>query len=1015
MKSSLQYFAEKLLESGWLIALIITPIFFNLQTLRIFEEEKALVLRSLAVFLCLVAAILLLEQRMKSLLHQLRSVWRLPLVRWCLLTGALYLLSTAWSIAPSLSFWGTYVRRQGTLTNLSYMAFFFFILLLLRSRQQLNRLLTAVMLASVPAALYAVLQHWNMDPIAWDTRLDPNIMGRVSSVSGHPIFLAAYLVMVVPITMAKLIEHFEYLAMSLKQGGTRQNIVPSLFSLIAYLLLLGLQMMAIVFTESRGPILGLLVGLFFFVFLLALLRGWMFLTLTATGFLVVGAVLLVLVNLPNVPFMDFSDSPYIGRFSNVLENESGSAQVRILIGQGVFNLFGADTLRTLIGYGPETLSLVYLKYASPQLINIARHNLSVDRSHNELLDLIAMQGVAGLLVWLLLLSSFFYHVLHWLGLIQSKRSRNVFFALLATGGVMGWFLPYLFTDVFFLSAVGMAAGMMGAVTLYLVALALSYRGVALREHPHGLLLIALLAAVSAHFVELQFGIPTVTTRLYFWTYLGLAVVLGLPLLGLTSDSVAGKATGLEADSRYPIRESSGSSVVGFPVLGVLAGGVVSVVIFDFINPDFQLSRLLIVVTILCLGTCCFSVLLTLGREVTYDGQNLGLKHLWLLTTQILGVGGLYLLLHSWVQGGALNLATEGVLNEAANRANAVTMFYLWICFLVIVLAILLRPNTAHSTRLTNTRLKVWSYPILLFLSVPIVTQWNLRVSWADVYENQARISESTGQWVKARWLHEKAIELQPAQDQYRLHLGSLFLSRSRYAASLEERWSLFKEGLEVFEHAHRLNPFSSDHLHNMANLARSLSNLAGDPEQRDNYFEQSEWAYGEALKINPNNAALWNDWAQLATDKQEVEAALQRLNRALELDPNYDATYHRLGNHYLNQQAWELARQNFLKAVELNGLNVEAWSALGLAYLGLEDLGSAIEANHKLLDIKPDDFASHKNLALLYRQIADLEHSLEHAQRAIELAPVQEVPALRRFLQEIREAIERGQRGTTLP
>jgi len=1007
MKSSLQHLAEKLLESGWLIALIVVPTFFNLQTLRIFEEEKALLLRSLAVFLCLVAAILLLEQGMKSLLHQLRSIWRLPLVRWCVLSGALYLLSTAWSIAPSLSFWGTYVRRQGTLTNLSYMVFFFLILLLLRSRQQLNRLLTAVMLASVPAALYAVLQHWNMDPISWDLRLDLNITGRVSSVSGHPIFLAAYLVMVVPLTVAKLIEHFEDLVTSLKQGGTRQKIGPSLFSLTAYLLLLGLQMMAIAFTESRGPMLGLLVGLFFFVFLYTLLRGWMFLTLTATGLLVGGALLLVLLNLPNLPLMDFSDSPYIGRFSNVLENESGSAQVRILIGKGVFNLLRADTLRTLIGYGPETLSLVYLKYASPQLINIARHNPSVDRSHNELLDLLAMQGVAGLLVWLLLLGSFFYHVLHWLGLIQSKGSRNVFFALLATGGVMGWFLPYLLTDGFFLSAVGMAAGMMGAVTLYLAAFALTHRGVALKEHPHGLLLIALLAAVSAHFVELQFGIPTVTTRLYFWTYLGLAVVLGLPLLGLTSESLAGKATGHEDDS--PTGEGFGSSVVGFPVLGVLAGGVVSVVIFDFINPDFQLSRLLIVVTILCLGTCFFSVLFTLGREVTHNGQNLGLKHLWLLTTQILGVGGLYLLFHSWVQGGTLQLATEGVLNEAANRANAVTMFYLWVCCLVVVLAVLLLPNTAHSARLTHARLKVWFYPILLFLSIPIVAQWNLRASWADVYENQARIHELSGQWVKARWLHEKAIELQPAQDQYRLHLGSLFLSRSRYAASLEERWSLFKEGLEVFDHAHQLNPFSSDHLNNMANLARSLANLAGDPEAKDSYFEQSEWAYSEAVKINPNNAALWNDWAQLATDRKEVEAALQRLNRALELDPNYDATYHRLGNHHLNQQAWELARQNYLKAVELNGLNVEAWSALGLAYLGAGDPGSAIEANHKVLDIKPDDFAGHKNLALLYRQIADLEHSMEHAQRALQLAPVQEVPALRRFLQETREATERGQ------
>ena len=49
MKSRLGHFSENFLESGWLVALVVVPVFFNIHGERIFEEEKVLILRSVAV------------------------------------------------------------------------------------------------------------------------------------------------------------------------------------------------------------------------------------------------------------------------------------------------------------------------------------------------------------------------------------------------------------------------------------------------------------------------------------------------------------------------------------------------------------------------------------------------------------------------------------------------------------------------------------------------------------------------------------------------------------------------------------------------------------------------------------------------------------------------------------------------------------------------------------------------------------------------------------------------------
>ncbi|MCP4536726.1 MAG: hypothetical protein GY832_06230, partial [Chloroflexi bacterium] len=51
-----------------------------------------------------------------------------------------------------------------------------------------------------------------------------------------------------------------------------------------------------------------------------------------------------------------------------------------------------------------------------------------------------------------------------------------------------------------------------------------------QPHSSSILLVGILAAVVAHFVEINFGIAIASTRTTFWTYAGMFAVVGLGLI-----------------------------------------------------------------------------------------------------------------------------------------------------------------------------------------------------------------------------------------------------------------------------------------------------------------------------------------------------------------------------------------------------------------------------------------------------------------------------------------------------
>lgn len=202
-----------------------------------------------------------------------------------------------------------------------------------------------------------------------------------------------------------------------------------------YVFIAALELIAIYMSGSRGPMLGLMAAIYFMGLLLSLYWRKRWMTLTIIGLAVAGAIFLAIFNMSKGPLDALKSSPAIGRFGNLLNPESNSALVRQYIWEGTVKLVGFhdplkfpdgskdpfNFIRPIIGYGPEAMYVAYNQFYEPQLGQVEKRNASPDRSHNETWDSIVITGLAGLIVYLSVFSSFFYYSIKWQGLIKAEK------------------------------------------------------------------------------------------------------------------------------------------------------------------------------------------------------------------------------------------------------------------------------------------------------------------------------------------------------------------------------------------------------------------------------------------------------------------------------------------------------------------------------------------------------------------------------------------------------------------
>ncbi len=482
------------------------------------------------------------------------------------------LISTIFSVTPFTSFWGSYQRLQGTYTTLSYVVIFFALIANLRQRNQVERLITIAIISSLPVSLYGVLQRYQADPIPWGG----DTTQRIAANLGNSIFVAAYLVMAFPLALLRAVESFE--AMLSERG----ELWPNFARATGYCFILALQVIAIFFSGSRGPWLGL--GTCLIVIWLGLSLVWRkrWLTISGVTLILLAASFLVLLNIPNGPLESLRNQPGFGRLGQLLDAESRTGRVRTLIWQGAADLMtphdplefpdgrkdSLNLIRPLIGYGPESMYVAYNPFYPPELTQVEKRNASPDRSHNETWDSLVITGVLGLTAYLTLFGSLLYYGLKWLDLVPGKRQRNIFLGLYLSGGLLSTIIFVAYGGKGFLG-VALPFGMvLGAVT-YMILISLFGK---IESRPsetdriRSYIIIGLLAAITAHFVEINFGIAIAATRVYFWVFAGLLLLMGyiLPLYSevassTNSQTVSEVDLGISGQKSRDRRTSGGTS------------------------------------------------------------------------------------------------------------------------------------------------------------------------------------------------------------------------------------------------------------------------------------------------------------------------------------------------------------------------------------------------------------------------------------------------------------------------
>jgi len=591
MTTRLARYCDRVLEAGWLAAAILTPLFFNVYSSRVFEPDKLTLLRSIALVMAAAWLIRTLEEGQGAVVGpgqgpaSLRELWaalkEAPLVPHVLFFVLAYFLATLLSVVPRTSFWGSYQRLQGAYSLMAYVVIFFIAWHGLRTRAQLERLLNTIVLTSLPIAFYGVLQHYGMDPLPWAG----DVQDRVTGNLGNAIFLAAYLMMAFFLTLERTVARFRRL---LAEGNS--TLGDAAWG-AGCLFILGLQVAAIYFTKSRGPWLGLLAGCYFFMLVglvglrrsatqsgplrpaemaralaFALLsplvgaipaylafvlarrgRRWLWLSWCMQA--VLAAAFLVVFNLPHSPLAGLRQVPGVGRLGQVFETEGGTGRVRVLIWQGAVELLASNPLRAVVGFGPESMFVAFNPVYPPELGHLESRQATPDRSHNETFDALITTGVIGFVAYVTLFVGIFLYGLRWLGFLPEADApapgRRLFLGLAFGGASLGILVPLAIDRSLRFAGVGLPVGLILGVAVYVAIAAFADpaasatppapRGRAAGPTAFGgreLLLAALLALVVGHFVEIHFGIAIAATRLYFWLALALLIALGTGRLRL---------------------------------------------------------------------------------------------------------------------------------------------------------------------------------------------------------------------------------------------------------------------------------------------------------------------------------------------------------------------------------------------------------------------------------------------------------------------------------------------------
>ncbi len=1048
--SKLSAYCDKIIEMGWLAAVIGAPLFFNVYSSRVFEPDKLTLVRSIAVLMSVAWLVKWVEGLMQSPRPRSGLTWRTPLVIPTLILVGSYLISTFFSITPETSLWGSYQRLQGTYTTFSYIVIFFMILQGLRDRRQVDRLVLTIIITSLPIAFYGLVQRYKLDPLPWGG----DVTSRVASNMGNAIFVAAYLIMAFFLTLGRIIASFRAIL------SEEEAYLSDILRAAVYVFIAAVQFITVIFAVSRGPLIGWLAGVFMFgLFLLVDLRRqagdetqahqwtwyvkkWLWLGWIGTAALAMAT--LVIFNLPNSPLAPLRENPIIGRLGRIFETETGTGKVRVLIWEGAARLVGRheplefpdgspdrfNVIRPLVGYGPESMYVAYNRFYQPDLAHVEQRNASPDRSHNETFDALVITGLIGFLAEQLVFISIFIYGFHWIGMMPGRREGYLFIALWVGLGAVGALAAVAWEGVKMIG-VGVPVGIAIGIVVYLVVYTLFLYDPSKDTRPRSpyqFLIISLLAAILAHYVEIHFGIAIASTRTTFWTFAGLLVVTGTGLV-CVPESIRLKAEAAPAASeeRAPAtipqhkkrrrpRPSSmertmpagkpflpewAGSIGGYAFIGVM---ILSTLFYEFTTNSERLADPVAIIwralttipakgysTSLAILGMFFLVWVLSGLLIVAE---LARTRILRTSDDVISAALIYYLVSIGVsilfalvlasQLGALTvrsqpLTIDDIVGIADQIANILTYYYGLVFLVILAGASLLRAEQRWSNipyvRGVGT---VFLASLALIIALFLIGQTNMNPIKADIIYKQGDSYDKQAQWDISIAHYKRAIQLAPREDFYHLFLGRAFLEKARAA--------------------------QNTNIHLLSEQTRADTVLKMNWQQtlqlsRQDLLLSARAILLRARELNPLNTdhsanlgRLYRTWADMATTPEEkqkyADQSIAYYRDATSLSPNNAVLWNEWATVYLYLKNDPVtAEQKLMRSLELDRQFNQTYVILGSLYMSQQKMDKAAEAYENALAITPGLVEARNALCYIYAQQARLDEAIACNQKLVEISP----------------------------
>ena len=371
----------------------------------------------------------------KMVLQKKISIQRTPIDIPILLFLLSQVISTLFSLDMHTSLWGYYSRFNGGLLSILSYIFLYYAFVSNFTKDSAKKSLFVSLASGAVVTLWGLPSHFGFDPTCylfrgnfdvscWTDAFQPKI--RIFSTLGQPNWLAAYLSILLPISIAfglvnlksedqnpQQVQNAKFKMQSYNLKFKIFNFEQQLLTFIFALLTL-LFYIAILFTGSRSGFAGLTAGLFVFFFLTK--KKNTFLQFVIFPLLVlslwIGTPVDQQLKQLTQRFFPQSSQSIVNRQSSIVNQGSAletggteSGTIRLIVWKGALDIWLHNPL---FGTGVETFAFAYYKYKPIAHNMTSEWDYLYNKAHNEYLNYLATTGAFGLGSYLLMIGTFLF-------------------------------------------------------------------------------------------------------------------------------------------------------------------------------------------------------------------------------------------------------------------------------------------------------------------------------------------------------------------------------------------------------------------------------------------------------------------------------------------------------------------------------------------------------------------------------------------------------------------------------